>query len=101
LDQDRVREAHQSRALSGVQRHMDYRIIATSETTATVLDASGNPVAAGPIGAASASYRLLSGHPFVPMAEGLLVYNGSGTPCDMLSGPCGCGATHQDGDNVK
>jgi len=24
-------------------------------------------------------------------------YNGSGTPCDMWTGPCSCGATHKDG----
>lgn len=31
---------------------------------------------------------------FVPMPEGIHLYNGSGTPCDMLVGPCSCGATH-------
>jgi hypothetical protein len=80
---------------------MDYRIVAISKTTAVVLDEAGATVASGPIWAMSASYRLLSEHPFVPMAEGLFVFNGSGTPCDMLNGPCSCGATHQDGDNVK
>lgn len=31
---------------------------------------------------------------FEVMPEGMLFYNGSGTPCDMLVGPCSCGATH-------
>jgi hypothetical protein len=31
---------------------------------------------------------------FEPMPEGMFFYNGSGTPCDMLVGPCSCGATH-------
>lgn len=26
-----------------------------------------------------------------------LQYNGSGTPCDMWTGPCACGAWHRDG----
>lgn len=30
----------------------------------------------------------------VPMPEGRVRYNGSGTPCDMLKGPCSCGAWH-------
>ena len=32
---------------------------------------------------------------FVPYPDDLPPrYNGSGTPCDMLIGPCSCGATH-------
>lgn len=30
----------------------------------------------------------------IPMPEGRVRYNGSGTPCDMLKGPCSCGAWH-------
>lgn len=35
---------------------------------------------------------------FVPWpADKPIQYNGSGSPCDMWSGPCQCGATHRDG----
>lgn len=30
----------------------------------------------------------------VPMPEDRVRHNGSGTPCDMLKGPCACGAWH-------
>lgn len=28
------------------------------------------------------------------MPEGVLLYNASGTPCDVAQGPCSCGAWH-------
>ncbi len=36
------------------------------------------------------------GLPLIPMPEGVTLHNGQGhnTPCDMLHGPCACGAWH-------
>lgn len=36
---------------------------------------------------------------FKPMPKGVLIYNGSHEPCDMLIGPCCCGAWH-DGSQI-
>lgn len=35
------------------------------------------------------------------MPEGVLIYNGSTEPCDMINGPCCCGAWHTPEEIVK
>lgn len=37
---------------------------------------------------------------FVAMPDGFYIYNGSGTPCDMVVGHCQCGATHHGADDA-